>query len=193
MIGPRLRRGGVYRTEYFRRFDKNPTRFVSRLVKRGELRPLRKGLYHVPRTSAFGEVPPSEDELLRAFFRGRPYLRTGPSVWNALGLGTTAVEAVPLVYNTTRTGELELAGRRFDLRRVRFPRDPDREYFVVDLIENAERVGTDREAIQRALVRAVADGRFDPQLLLSRAEQFGTRATRRRVRNAVEGQSSEKV
>jgi hypothetical protein len=93
---PQLQRGMVYRTEDFTRYDSNPTRWASKQVKQGRLRRLRHGLYHVPRKGVFGEVPPSEDELLRAYFRKRRYLRTGPMVWNGLGLGATAVEATPL-------------------------------------------------------------------------------------------------
>lgn len=185
MSAPRLRRGRVYRTEDLSRFDKNPTRLASKLVRAGKLRRLRKGLYHAPRRSAFGEVPPSEDELLRAYFRGRPYLRTGPSVWNTLGLGTTAVEAVPLVYNTTRTGQVELGGRRFELRRVGFPREPDPEYFVVDLLENARRAGVELERVHRALTAALGAGRFDFKRLLDRATEYGTRATSELVRDAL--------
>lgn len=190
MTGLNLRPGKVYRTEYFRRFDKNPTRFVSKLVKRGELRPLRKGLYHAPRPSAFGAVPPTEAALLAAFFRGRPYLRTGPSVWNTLGLGTTGVEAVPLVYNTTQTAEVELGGRRFEFRRVSFPSKPSLEYFVVDLLENTERAGVDRETIQDALAKAVTAGRFDPERLVMMAQRYGTRATKEVVETAIQGEES---
>lgn len=185
MATPRLKRGRVYRTEDLSRFDKNPTRLASKLVQAGKLRRLRKGLYHAPRWSAFGEVPPSEDELLRAYFRGRPYLRTGLSVWNTLGLGTTAVEAVPLVYNTTHTGEVELGGRRFELRRVRFPREPDPEYFVVDLLENTRRAGVELERVHRALKVALGAGRFDSEQLLGRASEYGTRATFQLVREAL--------
>lgn len=182
---PQLQRGKVYRTEDFTRYDSNPTRWASKLVKQGKLRRLRHGLYHVPRKSAFGEVPPSEDELLRAYFRRRPYLRTGPAIWNGLGLGTTAVDAIPLVYNTTRTGEVELGGRRFELRRVRFPGTPEREYFVVDLLENTDRAGADRNELRDALAQAVAKGRFDPDRLGDRARQYGTRETQRLVETAL--------
>jgi len=187
MTAPRLVRGKVYRTEDLARFGKNPTRLASKLVRSGELRRLRNGLYHAPRRSSFGEVPPSEDELLRAFFRGRPYLRTGPSAWSALGLGATAVEAVPLVYNTTRTGDVSLGGRRFELRRVRFPRKPDPEYFVVDLLENVGRAGVELERVRRALSAALGAGRFDSERLLARASEYGTRATRDLVLEALAG------
>lgn len=185
MDTPQIRKGRVYRTEDLSRYDTNPTRLASRLVREGKLRRLRKGLYYAPRQSAFGEAPPSENELLRAYFRGRPYLRTGPSVWNSLGLGTTAVEAVPLVYNTTRTGEVRLGGRRFELRRVGFPRKPDREYFVVDLLENARRAGADLDNIRGSLAAALKAGRFDTGRLLARASEYGTCATQELVRSCV--------
>ena len=185
MGSPFLRSGRVYRTEDLSRFDKNPTRLASKLVRSGKLRKLRKGFYYAPLQSAFGEVPPSEAELLRAFFRGEPYLRTGPSVWNALGLGATAVEVVPLVYNTTRTGEVRLGTRRFELRRVSFPGTPDPEYFVVDLLENVARAGVNLDKVQRALTAAVEAGRFDPNRLLVRAAEYGTRATEVLVQKAL--------
>jgi hypothetical protein len=185
MATPELKKGRVYRTEDFSRFDRNPTRLVSKLVGEGKLRQLRKGLYYAPRRSAFGEVPPSEDELLRACFRGRPYLRTGPGVWNALRLGTTAVEAVPLVYNRTRTGKVRLGGRRFELRRVRFPRRPTPEYFVIDLLENTERAGADLESVGKALTAALRAGRFDAGRLIDMAAEYGTRRTQEVVRSSL--------
>ena len=57
---------------------------------------------------------------MRAFLAGSPFVITGPCVWNALGLGTTAVHADTLVYNTKRSRTFELGGRSFRLRRVAF-------------------------------------------------------------------------
>jgi hypothetical protein len=111
-------------------------------------------------------------------------------VWNTLGLGTTGVEAVPLVYNTTQTGEVELGGRRFEFRRVSFPPRPSPEYFVVDLLENTDRAGVDRETVQDALSRAVTAGRFDPERLLTMAQRYGTRATEEVVETAIRREQS---
>ena len=181
----RLKLGRVYRTEDLLPYGRNPTRLAARLVKAGALRRLRKGVYYAPQPSAFGEVPPSEAAFLESFFRGRSYLRTGPSVWNALGLGATAVEAVPLVYNTTRTGVVHLGARRFELRRVRFPRTAPAEYFVIDLLENTDRAGVSRETVQYALAAAVRTGRFDSERLLAMASKYGSRATLGLVRDVV--------
>src|SRR5690348_5512301 len=65
-----------------------------------------------------------------AFFGKSPFVLTGPPVWNTLGLGATALFAITLVYNTKRTGEVVLDGRRYWLRRVAFPKTPTAEYFV---------------------------------------------------------------
>jgi hypothetical protein len=185
----RLEPGRVYRTENLRRIDKNPTRLVGRLVKAGKLQQLRRGVYYAPQDSAFGEVPPSESELLRSYFRGKPYLRTGPSVWNSLGLGSTAVEAVPLVYNTTRTGQVRLGGRRFELRRVRFPRKATVEYFVIDFLGNSVRAGVDLERVRRFLAAALRAGRFDSGRLLAMAIRYGSRATQKVVQDAIQSSS----
>ena len=143
-------------------------------------------MYYAPRTSRFGVVPPSDEELLRAFFDGAPYLVTGPSVWNTLALGSTAVANVQLVYNKERTGEIDLAGRRFDLRRVRFPgRDVGLEYYVVDLFENADLAGIELSVLGDNLGRAVANRRFDPSLLKDAASKYGTKRTHRAVRHAI--------
>ncbi len=182
----RLEPGRVYRTEDLGRYDSNPTRLAGKLVRSGLLRQLRKGVYYAPEQSAFGEVPPSEAQFLKSLFRGRPYLRTGPSVWNTLGLGATAVEAVPLVYNTTRTGIVQLGGRQFEMRRVQFPRKPPPEYFVVDLLENLGRAGADAQTVHRALAAAVKSGRFDAMVLREMASRYAARATQKVVEEAIQ-------
>ncbi len=177
-------RGKVYRTQDLAKYDSNPTRLAASLVKRGLLRRLRSGLFYAPKRGAFGEVPPSEAALLKGYFGDKPYLRTGPSVWNALGLGTTAVESVPLVYNTTKTGTERLGDKLFEFRRVKFPRMVDREYLLVDLFENLSRAGGDLEEVKVALALALGQGRFDEQRLLQRAKDYGSRATMKAILEA---------
>lgn len=173
--------GKVYRTQELAKYGNNPTRLATSLVKRGLLKRLRSGLFYAPKRGVFGEVPPSEAALLKGYFAGKPYLRSGPSVWNALGLGTTAVESVPLVYNTTKTGTEMLGDKLFEFRRVKFPRKADPEYLVVDLFENLARAGADLETVQGALTLALRRGQFDRQRLQERARDFGSRATREAI------------
>ena len=165
--------GTVYRTAWLRRWGDNPTRLAARLASNGLLRRLGHGLLYAPRRSKFGEVPPTDEALLEAFLDGTPYLVTGPTRWNTLGLGSTALFAHPLVYNTKRTGTFELGGRTFDLRRVAFPTNPSPEWFVVDLLRHADSVGVDRADLARNLALRVSAGRLDTERLFEMASRFG--------------------
>ncbi len=182
---PTLQPGKVYRTAELTIWSANPTRLAARLVKRGELIRLRHGLFSAPRRSRFGAVPPSDKALLGALLDGSPYVVTGPPRWNALGLGATALFASTLVYNTRRSGVFELAGRRFRLRRVRFPEPPTPEWFVIDLFNNVQQAGLSEEVLAKALARAVKAGRFDPDQLDLLAKTYSTHAIQRHISEAT--------
>lgn len=182
---PALEPGRVYRTRDLAAWSANAPRLARRLVDSGELVQLAHGLFAHPRQSRFGPVPPRDEEIMRAFLEGAPFVFTGPERWNALRLGTTAVFALPLVYNTKRSGAFTFGNRRFLLRRVAFPENPPVEWFVVDLLEHAAEAAAAPEDIARALGHALASGRFDRDPLYDMAERYGSRATRALVRGAL--------
>jgi len=182
-----LEAGKVYRTAFLRRWGGNPTRLSQRLEAQGLVQRLGHGLFYAPRSSRFGQVPPSDEALLDAFLDGTPYVVTGPPRWNALGLGSTALFAHPLVYNTKRTGRFTLGGRTFELRREAFPAEPTPEWFVVDLLRHADEAGVDAYDLAWALTDRVAAERLDPEVLFEMATRFGGRRELDLVRHAVEG------
>ncbi|MGO8993012.1 MAG: DUF6088 family protein [Polyangiaceae bacterium] len=188
---PPLKPGRVYRTRELARWSANPTRLAQRLVRDGVLEKLAPGLFVHPKTSRFGAVPPTTEELLRGFLQGGAYVITGPERWNALGLGTTAALAVTLVYNTKRSGEIALGGRRFLFRRVAFPERPNAEWFAIDLVEHAEMAGASRWDLEAALARAVRSRKLGRQALRGAASDFGTRSTRELVERAIARAPSE--
>lgn len=165
--------GTVYRTAWLRRWGANPTRLAHKLERRGLVQRLGHGLFYAPRRSRFGDVPPSDEALLDAFLDGTPYVITGPHRWNALGLGSTALFARPLVYNTKRTGAFKVGSRTFDLRRVAFPADPTPEWFVIDLLRNADAAGVEREELVRRLASRLRDETLDTDRLFEMAARFG--------------------
>lgn len=177
--------GRVYRTAELRRWVSNPTRTAERLVASGELRKLRHGLYYRPQRSKWGVVPPARDEVLRALLKDTPFVVTGSGVWNALGLGSTAVFAIPLVYNSKLSCDTTIAAFRFAFRRVRFPRRLFAEWFVVDLIQNRRMAGLDAETLVPALCSALKEGRFNAALLTRTAVEYGTRDTQATVAEAI--------
>ena len=187
---PQLQPGRVYRTRELAAWSANAPRLAKRLVAQGELVPLAPGLFAYPKRGRFGAVPPTDDELMRAFLDGGPFVFTGPDRWNALGLGATAVFAAPVVYNTKRSGTFLLGGRRFVLRRVAFPENPPPEWFAVDLLEHAEQAGASRAGIAAALAHAVDRGQLDRERLRGMALQFGTKATCALVASAIDASAA---
>ncbi len=185
-VRPRLKPGRVYRTKELARFGKNAPRLAKRLVAEGELLPLAHGVFVRPEQSKFGPVPPSREELMRAYLNGGRFVFSGPEQWNALGLGSTAMFASPLVYNESRSGEVELGGRRFTLRRVAFPKNPSAEYFAVDLMKNHKKAGISLGQIESGLRRAITEGRLEPSKLRQNAQRFGTKAAQQAVEHAIE-------
>jgi hypothetical protein len=127
---------------------------------------------------------------MRAFLDGSAFVFTGSERWNALGLGSTAVFATPLVYNTKRSGTFELGGRRFLLRRVAFPANPPAEWFVVDLLENAEQAGASVTEIAAALSRALGRGGFDRERLHQLAHKYASKTTAALIDAALKATSA---
>jgi len=107
---PVLREGRVYRTRDLARWTQSPARLAQRLVGEGALQRISRGLYYAPVASRFGPVPAPDEVILRAVLGGAPFLISGPPRWNALGLGSTAMFATTLVYNSRRNGEFVLGG-----------------------------------------------------------------------------------
>ena len=183
---PELHPGQVLRTKALAVWSANPVRLAQRLVRDGRLQKLGQGLFAVPRTSRFGMVPPDLPTLLTAFLEGAPYVVTGPPVWNSLGLGSTALWAQALVYNTKRSGEFKLGNQRVLLRRVRFPEDPPPEWFAVDLLESTKAAGISKEELRPRLVEALRSRRLDPERLKAMADVYAIAPNRRLVDAAIQ-------
>lgn len=182
---PELEPGRAYRTRDLRRWSANPTRLARRLVQEGRLCEAAHGLYYSPVPTRFGPAPASDEELLRGFLGDSRFLVTGPPYWNALGLGSTAMFAVKLVYNQRRSGEFVLDRRRFLLRRVYFPQTPTAEWFIVDLLQHHEMAGAGISHLREGLVATLRMGRWNRERLREMAQTYGTRATCAVVEDAL--------
>ncbi len=174
---PQLEPGHAYRTRDLRAWGKNPARLAQRLVHEGKLREAAHGLYYAPLSTWFGSAPASDEALLAGFLGTNSFLLTGPARWNALGLGTTAMFAATLVYNTQRTGEFTLDGRKFMLRRVLFPDRPQPEWFIVDLFQHHDMAAIELHELETSLLAQLRLGRWNREELRELAAEYGSKAT----------------
>ena len=181
-----LKAGHVYRREDLARLSNAVDRHLRELVSMGKLQKLAQGLYHAPKQSNFGPLPPADDQLVKGFLRDKEFLVFSPSSYNAVGLGTTQLYNRTLVYNHKRHGVFRLGNRQFDFRvKPRFPKKLSREFLYVDLLNNLEELAEDRDVVLNQARSKLAS--FDMARLQEAVESYGNMATRKRLREWIDG------
>ena len=181
-----LRAGHVYRREDLARLSTAVDRHLRELVSVGKLQKLAQGLYHVPKQSNFGLLPPADDDVVRGFLRDNNFLVFSPSSYNTVGLGTTQLYNQTLVYNHKRHGVFRLGNRQFDFRvKPRFPKKLSLEFLFVDLLNNLEELAEDRDVVLSQARNKLPS--FDLARLQTAVNSYGNMATRKRFREWIDG------
>jgi len=180
-----LRPGQVYRRADFTAWSKSPDRHLAQLEAEGLLAKVRRGLYLCPEQSRFGKLPANPVKLVKTFLNDDHFLLTSPNDYNSLGLGTTQLYNVQVVYNHKRHGRFKLDGKTFDFRmKPRFPKTATQEFLLVDLVNNLDRLAEDRDAVMQR-VRAKL-----PQLNMKRfksaLKRFGRVSTQKLFKETLE-------
>jgi len=179
-LADELQAGRVYRREDLARLSNAVDRHLRELVATGKLKKLAQGLYHAPKQSSFGPLPPADDQVVGGFLRDKDFLVFSPSAYNAVGLGTTQLYNRTLVYNHKRHGVFRLGNRQFDFRmKPRFPKKLTPEFLYVDLLNNLEELAEDRDAVLRQARSKLSS--FDSARLQRAADSFGNVVTRKRL------------
>ena len=175
-----VRPGRVYRREDLAPFSAAVDRHLQELVSAGRLTRLARGLYYAPRQSAFGVVPPADEDLVEAFLKDRDFLLFSPSAYNAAGVGTTQLYNATWVYNRKRHGVFTLGNRQYDFRvKPRFPKRLSDEFLFVDALNNLGELAEDEEAVLARARQRVLE--MDGTKLKRSLDQFGLVATLKRV------------
>lgn len=181
-----LQAGRVYRREDLACLSTAVDRHLSALVATGKLKKLAQGLYHAPKQSSFGPLPPSDEQVVGGFLRDKDFLVFSPSAYNAVGLGTTQLYNRTMVYNHKRHGIFQLGNRQFDFRmKSRFPKKLTAEFLYVDLLNNLEELAEDRDAVLRQARSKLPS--LSPARLQFAADNFASVATRKQLRQWAGG------
>lgn len=151
-----LKPGKVYRRSELIKWSNSVDRHLAQLIKEGTLEKLSPGLYHVPKKSVFGNVPPDEESLVRKFLKDDNFLVTSPNAYNSLGVGTTQLYNKRIVYNHKRHGEFNLGGRKFFFHtKPKFPKNLTQEFLLVDLVNNLGSLAEDpNDVLEKVLEKA---------------------------------------
>lgn len=185
-LADELQAGRVYRREDLARLSTAVDRHLRELVATGKLKKLAQGLYHAPRQSSFGPLPPADEQVVGGFLKDKEFLVFSPSAYNSVGLGTTQLYNRTVVYNHKRHGIIKLGNRQFDFRvKPRFPKKLTPEFLYVDLLNNLDELAEDRDAVLRQARSKLFS--FDPTRLRRAVDSFGSLATRKRLREWAGG------
>ncbi len=173
-----LRPGHVYRRQDLVRWSSAVDRHIKQLVEDGTLRKLAGGLYLHPKETVFGKAPAEDEKLVATFLKDHRFLLASPNAYNTLGVGTTQLYDKTVVYNRKRHGEFSLGGRTFDFRvKPSFPSKLTREFLLVDLVNNLDRLAESREEVL-ARVKERATSLNSPRLQRA-AREYGNVRTKK--------------
>jgi len=182
----RLRPGQVYRRSDLAKWSRSVDRHLSQLVSDNTLVKLQQGVYLRPKQSRFGKVPANPEKLVRAFLKDDDFLLTSPNDYNALGVGTTQLYNLRVVYNHKRHGRFKLGGQNFDFRvRPRYPKKVTREFLLVDMLNNLEKLAEDcNEVLQRVKMKL---SEIDSKRLRSTVKRFAKLSAKKHLENLSYG------
>ncbi len=174
----RLRLGQAYRRSQLRKFSAHE---LQVLVKQNELRKAASGIYYRPRYSRYGELPPEETALIKAFLQSSTFLAFSPILFNGLGLGGTQLSKAIRVYNYKRSGKIKLAGRLYDFRRyprsTPLPEALNQEFLLVEFLNGymstAEEIVLPRRHLEAKLKN------LNQELLSKYIQYFGNSHTQK--------------
>ena len=179
-----LRPGQVYRREELAEWSTAVDRHLKQLVDDGTLTKVAPGLYAYPKETAFGKAPAEDDKLVKTFLKDDRFLLASPNAYNMLGVGTTQLYDKTIVYNHKRHGNFALGGRTFDFRmRPSFPKTLSREFLLVDLVNNLDRLAESKhEVLARVRERVLS---YDAPRLRRAAHDYGNVRTKKFFREAL--------
>ena len=147
-----MRPGRTYRRAELAPFSRSLDRDLRTLLAAGEVEKAGGGLYYRPRSSRFGALPADQDDLLRTFLKCDDFLVMNLNAYNALGVGTTQLYNLQLVYNHKRDGRKKLGGMSYYFIKSRqFPKKPTKEFLYVDLVNNLRLLAEDTERVKERL------------------------------------------
>jgi hypothetical protein len=153
-------------------------RDLDALLKDGSLKKLSQGLYYHPKQSAFGVTPPDEQDIVKGFLKDNRFLIISPNSYNSLGVETTQLHNIKIVYNHKRHGEITLGNKPFLFQvKHHFPKTATPEFLLVDLVNNIDRLAEDnRSILDKALEKAQ---QFNATKLKHAVKNYGTLKTQR--------------
>lgn len=180
--------GKSYRRSDLAAFSSNVDRHLQALVSEGTLKKVSRGLYFAPKRTVFGDSLPDETYLLGTFLKDEHFVAYSPSQFNSLGLGSTQLYNVRVVFNRKRKGEINVGGRLYVFRLWKqAPKSLSQEFLVIELLNRLNELAEDREMLLVKLRSKLS--KFNLAKLKRYAKRFGTLSAQKRLKKMLQTKS----
>jgi len=176
-----MKPGKVYRRKELSEYSNSVDRELVELSFRGAVKKLSAGLYVKPEQSRFGDLPPDDKELVRAFLNDNQFLLMSFNYYTSLGLGLTQLYNEILVYNRRRHGKVKLGSKKFVFKNIpEFPKKPSREFLLIDMLNNLNSLGEDSSEVLKRLKKKKDN--FDMRKTSLMAKRYGKVRTKKMIK-----------
>lgn len=173
-----LERGHVYRRADLAYWSTSVDRHLKELLNEGILKKVSSGIYYYPKLTDFGEVPADESALVRAFLKDDRFLLTTPNLYNSLGVGTTQLYNLWVVYNHKRHGDFKLGNRTFSFKvKPHFPKKLTEEFLLVDLVNNLDNLAEEKSSVLSRVAEKVK--LLDTNKMKKNLSEYGSEKTKK--------------
>ena len=167
-----LKPGKVYRRSDLEKWSNAVDRHLNQLQKDDVLLKVASGMYLCPKKTVFGKAPANDRELIERFLKDSRFLLATPNAYNALGVGTTQLYNETVVYNHKRHGRFKLGNRYFRfVMKHHFPAKLSKEFLLVELVDNLQRLMEDREKVLRLVAKKAQT--MNSKVLLKAVRDYG--------------------
>lgn len=178
LLKRKLKPGQVYRRADLEKWSTSVDRDLAKLVAEGILHKISRGLYEYPKKSRFGILPPDTKKLVKVFLKDDDFLMLSPNIYNTLGVGTTQLYNISVVYNHKRHGRFELKGQIFDFRmKPYFPKKTTPEFLLVDLVNNLNHLAENTSEVLTSVSKKISH--MNHKKLRAAVKKFAKVSTRK--------------
>ncbi len=113
---------------------------LSRLYKQGIIKKVSKGKYYRPKTTSFGEIKPTFDEIVKSYMDKDSY-ETGINAYRKLGLTTQLSNSITIATNRPyKKVKLDNIVINFVPKRVKAPKEDNALLVVLDALKDIKKI-----------------------------------------------------
>lgn len=172
-----------YKEEQKEKIYNNIKEILSRLNKENIIKTAYKGIYYVPKTNIFGEVPLANNKIIQykylvdRFGNVKGYI-TGAKLFNKMGLTTQVPNVIDIVTNECKNNNkynnkyLNVIIRK---PKIKINNDNYKYLQLIDLIENKDNIYVEVNNIDEIIYSFIQDNNLNFEKILKYARETNSK------------------